>query len=173
MLNYATLPLFELKNEEGEVIREITVEEYLVQEIERDELEFNHPIYKRIYDEFQHFVNNSQLIDNKFFINHPESDISRTTADLISQKYELSKRFKKKEVYIETEDMKLKTIVPDIITTYKSKRISLMVKQVQAQLLQLQKDGQMDTFLELQQRLILLNNLKRELSKSLRNRIII
>jgi len=173
MLNYATLPLFELKNEEGEVIREITVEEYLVQEIERDELEFNHPIYKRIFDEFQHFVNNSQLIDNKFFINHPEPDISRTTADLISQKYELSKRFKKKEVYIETEDMKLKTIVPDIITTYKSKRISLMVKQVQAQLLQLQKDGQMDTFLELQQRLILLNNLKRELSKSLRNRIII
>ena len=173
MLNYATMPLFELKNEADEVIREITVEEYLVQEIERDELEFNHPIYKRIFDEFQHFVNNSQLIDNKFFINHPESEISRTTADLISQKYELSKRFKKKEIYLETEDMKLKTIVPDIILTYKSKRIALMIKQIHTQLLELQKKGQTEAFLELQQRLIILNNLKRELSKSLRNRIII
>lgn len=173
MLNYAITPLFELKNDEGETIREITVEEYLVQEIERDELEFNHIIYKRIYDEFQHFVNNNQLIDNKFFINHPDADISKTTADLISQKYELSKRFKKKEVYIETEDMKLKTIVPEIIITYKSKRISLMIKQVQAQMLQLQKEAQMDAFMELQQRIILLNTLKRELSKSLRNRIII
>jgi DNA primase len=167
------MPLFELKNEEDDVIREITVEEYLVQEIERDELEFNHPVYQRIFQEFQHFVNNGQLIDNKFFINHPEADISRTTADLISQKYELSKRFKKREIFIETEDMKLKTIVPEIVLTYKSKRISLVVKQIQSQLLQFQKDGQTDTFLELQQRLILLNNLKRELSKSLRDRIII
>jgi len=149
------------------------VEEYLVKEIERDELEFNHPVYGKIFQEFQHFVNSSQLIDSKYFINHPETDISRTTADLISQKYELSKRFKKREVFLETEDMKLKTIVPEIILTYKSKRINLIVKQLQSQLLQLQKEGQADAFLELQQRLILLNNLKRELSKSLRDRIII
>jgi DNA primase len=173
MLNYATLPLFELKNENDEVIREITVEEYLVQEIERDELEFNHPTYRRIFQEFSHFVTNTQLIDNKFFINHPDSEISNTTVDLISQKYELSKRFKKREVFIETEEMKLKTIVPEIVLAYKSKRINLMVKQLHVKLLQLQKDGQMDAFLELQQQLIVLNGLKRELSKNLRDRIII
>ena len=94
-------------------------------------------------------------------------------ADLMSQKYELSKRFKKKEIYLETEDMKLKTIVPEMVITYKSKRIGLMIKQLHAQMQQLQKDNQMDAFMELQQHLILLNNLKRELSKSLRNRIII
>jgi DNA primase len=173
MLNYSTTPLFELKNEADEVIGEITVEEYLVQEIERDELEFNHPTYRKIFQEFSHFVTNSQLIDNKFFINHPEGDISATTVDLISQKYELSNRFKKKEVFMETEDMKLKTIVPEIILTYKSKRINLMVKQIQQKLLQFQKDGQMDAFMELQQQLIVLNTLKRELSKNLRDRIII
>lgn len=173
MLNYATTPLFELKNEDDEVIREITVEEYLVQEIERDELEFNHQLYRRIFQEYQHFVNNGQLIDIKFFINHPEPEVSRTAADLVAQKYELSKRFKKKEIFIETEEMKLKTIVPEIVLTYKSKRINLMIKQMQSQLLQLQKDGNPDGFTEVQQRLILLNNLKRELSKTLRDRIII
>lgn len=173
MLNYATTPLFELKNEDDEVIREITVEEYLVQEIERDELEFNHQLYRRIFQEYQHFVNNGQLIDIKFFINHPEPEVSRTAADLVAQKYELSKRFKKKEIFIETEEMKLKTIVPEIVLTYKSKRINLMIKQMQSQLLQLQKDGNPDGFIEVQQRLILLNNLKRELSKTLRDRIII
>lgn len=171
MLNYATMPLFELKNESGEVIREITVEEYLVQEIERDELEFNHATYRKIFQEFAHFVNSSQLIDNKFFINHPENDISKAAADLISQKYEIT--FKKKTNLIETEDMKLKSIIPDIVLTYKSKRINAMVKQLQLKLLQLQKDGQMDEFLEFQQQLIVLNGLKRELSKNLRDRIII
>lgn len=173
MLNYATMPLFELKNEDDEVIREITVEEYMIQELEQDELELNHPVYNRIFQEFKHFVNNTQLIDNKFFINHPEAEISKTTADLISQKYELSKRFKKKEVFLETEDMKLKTIVPEIIITYKSKRVNLMIKQLQSQLLHTSKEGGVEAFYEVQQRLILLNNLKLELSKNLRNRIII
>jgi DNA primase len=172
MLTYATVPLFDLTNEENEIIREITVEEYLVQEIEQDELEFNHPVYRRIFQEFSHFLTSGQLIDNRFFINHPESDISRTTADLMSQKYELSKRFKKKEVFLETEDMKLKTIVPEIILTYKSKRISLLIKQVQTQLMQLHKESEVEAFVELQQRIILLNNIKLEFSRNLRNRII-
>jgi len=48
-----------------------------------------------------------------------------------------------------------------------------MIKQTQTQLLKLQKEGDTGAFLELQQRIILLNTLKRELSKNLRNRIII
>ena len=50
-------------------MREITVEEYFVQEIRRDELEFSHPQYLRIFEEFQRFVDSRQLVDSKFFIN--------------------------------------------------------------------------------------------------------
>ena len=67
----------------------------------------------------------------------------------------------------------MKTIVPDLILTYKSKRISLMIKKVQKKLFEISKTDKMDELLECQQHLVLLNSLKHELSKNLRNRIII
>jgi DNA primase len=175
LLNYGPMGLFDLTNESNETIGEITVEEYTIKEIQRDELEFSHPVYRRIFEEFQHSVNNAQLIDSKYFINHPEPTISKLTADLfsIAAKYELSKMYTKRETFIETEDMKLKTIVPEIIITYKCKRIVLMVKQIQSEMLQIQRTAEMEVILELQQRLLLLNNLKNELSKNLRGRVII
>jgi DNA primase len=173
MLNYGSTPLFELQNENGEAIGELTVEEYLVRELEQDELELNHPLYRRIFDEYRHNVSNGQIIDSKLFIQYPEVEISRLAADLVTQKYELSKRFRKKEVFIETEDMKLKTILPELILTYKSKRISLIIKKIERHLLDKQKSAPIEEVMETQQQLMGLNTLKRELSKNLRNRIII
>ncbi len=173
LLNYGILPLFPLYNEDNEVTREISVEEYILQELQRDELELSQPLYNRILQEFQHFVNNGELLDNKYFIEYPEPEISKVAADLITQKYELSKRFKKKEIFIETEDMKLKTIVPEMILTYKSKRINLMIKEVQLQILALQKDEFTEKLTELQQQMVLLHNLRNEISKNLRDRVII
>jgi DNA primase len=112
-------------------------------------------------------------LDNKYFIEYPESEISKIAADLISQKYELSKRFKKKEVFLETEEMKLKTIVPEMILTYKSKRINLMIKEVQREILSIQKEDSFEKLTELQQQMVLLHNLRNEISKNLRDRVII
>ncbi len=173
LLNYGILPLFPLYNEDNEVTHEISVEEYILQELQRDELELSQPLYNRILQEFQHFVNNGELLDNKYFIEYPEAEISKVAADLITQKYELSKRFKKKEIFIETEDMKLKTIVPEMILTYKSKRINLMIKEVQLQILSIQKEDYAEKLTELQQQMVLLHNLRNEISKNLRDRVII
>lgn len=173
LLNYGILPLFPMYNEDNEVTHEISVEEYILQELQRDELELSQPLYNRILQEFQHFVNNGELVDNKYFIEYPDSEISKLAADLITQKYELSKRFKKKEIFIETEDMKLKTIVPEMILTYKCKRINLMIKEVQLQILSNQKDEYTEKLTELQQQMVLLHNLRNEISKNLRDRVII
>jgi DNA primase len=173
LLNYGIMPLFPLYNDDHEVIHEISVEEYILQELQRDELELSQPLYNRIIQEFQHFITNGELLDNKYFIEYPESEISKIAADLISQKYELSKRFKKKEVFLETEEMKLKTIVPEMILTYKSKRINLMIKEVQREILSIQKEDSFEKLTELQQQMVLLHNLRIEISKNLRDRVII
>ena len=100
-------------------------------------------------------------------------EISNTAADLLTEKYELSKRYRRMEVFVETEEMRLKPIVHDIILIYKSKRIMLMIKDIQNQLLTAQNEADADTLNALQQKIIVLNNMKRELSKNLRDRIII
>ena len=172
LLTYGPSELFSVENEEDGIEHITSVAEYFVQEIEKDELEFSHPIYKRIFQEYQHALLEGQILESKTFVNSPDADISRITAGLITQKYELSKRYTKREVFLETEDMRLKAIVPEIVLTYKSKRIIIMLKDVQSQLLKAQAVGDHDLQLILQQQYVLLNGLKNELAKSLKNRII-
>jgi hypothetical protein len=69
--------------------------------------------------------------------------------------------------------MRLKIIVPDIILIYKSKRIMLMIKELQVQLLNAQSAADFEALEALQKKLLVLNSCKLELSKNLRDRIII
>ena len=171
ILSYGPNELFVLDTDENGVEHTLSVVEYFIQEIEKDELEFSHPIYRRIFQEYQRALLEGTILESKTFVNSPEADISRVTAGLITQKYELSKRFTKRGAFLETEDMKLKAIVPEIILTYKSKRIILMLKDVQLQLLKAQATGDLELLDALQQQFVQLNGFKNELSKNLKNRI--
>ncbi len=172
MLNFGTMVLFDGNDEELNIEGEFTVQEFFVREISRDELEFSNIVYRKIFQEYQHFISNGDLPGSKYFIYHPDSEISKTAADLVTEKYELSKRYRKLEIFVETEELRLKSIVPEIILIYKSKRIMLMIKDVQDQLLKAQSLSDFETLNVLQQKILVLNNFKRELSKNLRNRII-
>ena len=147
--------------------------EYFIHEILQDELEFSHVIYKKIFDEFVHAFREGRILDSKVFINSADPAISQVTAGLISQKYELSKIFHKREIYLETEDMKLKTIAPLLMLNYKSKRIALMIKEVQSQLLKAQAEADEAKLMALQQQFVLLNTMKMEVSRKLNDRIFI
>jgi DNA primase len=169
LLNFGTLPIEQLYSETNELIREITVQEFLVEDLQREELELSHPVYRQIFNEYEHFVNNSQLLDNKYFIQYPQAEISKTATDIISEshKYELSKRFKKREIYIETEDMKLKTDVPRILLKYKLKRIELMIKEIQVKILNAQKQSEPTDTIAMQNQLHTYFSIRVQLSKEL------
>lgn len=169
LLNFGQVPIDEQYNDNNEIIREITVQEHIVQEIENDELEFRNPVYLHIYNEYRHFVSNGQLLDNKYFIQYPQLEISKTAADLIalSHKYELSKRYKKREVFIETEDMKLKKDVPRIIFKYKLKRVELMIKELQLKILNAQNQNNTDDIIRMQSQLQTFFSVRVHLSKEL------
>ena len=169
LLNFGTNQIFPLYNDDNEIIREISVQEYLVNEMQHDELEFSKPVFKKIMDEFQHYVNAGQLLENKYFINHPEAEISNLAADIIADasKYELSKRYKKREIYVETEDMKLKKDVPKIMLKYKFKRVELMIREIQIKLLEAQTHKNLEEITLMQNKLQTFLNIKVLLSKEL------
>jgi DNA primase len=169
LVNYGELAIDELLNDDNQVIREITVQEYIVQDIERDELELSNSIYRHIYNEYRHFVANGQLLDNKFFIQYPQVEISKVAADLISisHKYELSKRYRKRDVFLETEDMKLKKDVPRILYKYKLKRVELMIRELQLKMLTAQTEKNTDEILRMQNQLQTFFSIRVQLSKEL------
>jgi DNA primase len=170
-LHYGSQVLY--PKEENQDGRDITVTEYMITEIEQDELEFSNSSYKKVYDDIRKNFELQIEIDSKYFIQHPDESISRLAIDLFSTPHNLSKIWKRNESFIETEDMKLKTVIPECLMAFKSKKVQAMLKETEQQMLKAQQEKNMDEIILLQQRYISLTNYKKELSKNLGNRIII
>ncbi len=157
----------ELKNSNGK-----NVAQYIVHEIKADELEFQHPVYRKIFEEIDRMLSGNVLPKEKYFISHMDVDISRTAADLLASNYEISTIWKKNDVRFETEEMKLKEIVPELVIAFKHKKVIALIKETQKEIAEAQKNLDEEKILLLQQKFIILNELKKDFSKNLGNRII-
>jgi DNA primase len=157
----------ELKNTNGK-----NVAQYIVNEIKADDLEFQHPVYRKIFDEVARMVDENTEMRENHFISHIDVDISRTAADLLASNYEISQIWKKNDVRFETEDMKLKEIVPELVIAFKQKKVIALIKETQSEIAEAQKNNDNEKILLLQQKFIILNDLKKSFSKNLGNRII-
>jgi DNA primase len=155
-------------------IHETSVQEFLLHEIENDELQFHHPVYNQIFLEFKEGYYKNESLSEKNFVYHPDTTISSTVVDLItSYNYNLSKIWRKFESYASTEDMKLGEIVPEALMALKIDRVMRMLKETEISLQKAQENHDNQNIDALQNKYIILNTLKRDLSKDLGERIII
>ncbi len=134
LLHYADKTLYTYQEDKYDEPRNIPVSEYIISEILNDDLEFKNLVYKQIFQEFLDALNKSEPLESKHFIYHSDPSISKLAADLLSSSYTLSKIFEKGGVHIETEDMKLKKIVPETIIAYKRKILEIAQNDVKVKL---------------------------------------
>lgn len=170
LLNYGSQILFEAEELNS---HNVSVIEFIIREIEHDELKFLNPGYQQIYNDIKFHFDQQTELDSKYFIQHPDDSISRLTIDLFATPHNLSKIWKRNETFIETEDMKLKTLVPECLMAFKSKKVQAMLKETEILMLKAQQENDLPEIMNLQQRYMMLTNYKKELSKNLGNRIII
>jgi DNA primase len=157
----------------GEDQVEISVSDYIIHEIEQDELEFHHPVYCRIYQEILTSKKENGLISDQSFIMHTDDSISRAVIDLITSAYDLSKIWRRHENYFETEEMRLREIVPEAVLAFKNAKVLKLIKETETDLRHAQEQNNHDRIKSLQVKFIVLNNLKKNLSKGLGDRIIV
>jgi len=173
LLNYGNLEFRSpnVKKDKEETI--MSVAEFIVNEIINDELELDNPVYRQIFEEFRQQINGKKHLDERYFINHPDESISTLSADLLSLSYDLSKIWEKRESYVESEDMKLKEIIPETLNAFKNKKIMLAIRETQDLIRNAQEKKNQDDIEILQERFIVLNSLKKKLAKDLGDRIIL
>lgn len=172
LLNYGNME-FAIDQPDSKEKTYVLVARYIVQEIHNDDLVFQHPVYNVIFDEISHLLDNDQPLDEQYFIMHPHPGVSQATVDLLTPPYGLSKIWQKNENFIETEDMKLKEIVPETVLAFKNKKVMQLIRETQEQIKTAQENNETEDILLLQQRYIVLNELKKNLSKNLGDRIIV
>ncbi len=150
-----------------------TVLNYIVDEIKNDELEFQHPLYKKIFNEITRILNSEEPFSENYFTQHQDPDICKIAVDLTTENYELSSIWRKNEVLPQTEDLKIREIVPELVMAFKNKKVIEMIRETQEAIVTAQKNKDAEGLTLLQQKYIVLNGLKKNFSKKLGDRIII
>jgi DNA primase len=129
-----------LRAEDGEEVVTM-VSDYIVNDITSDDLLFDDPVLSAIFEEFRFAVSQGTFIEEMHFVKHSDPVISKLAADLLSEPHQLSKIFANKQTYVETEDMKLKEIVPDALLKFKSDKILMRLAEIMTQMKEAQQAG--------------------------------
>lgn len=90
VLLYGTLEVGDVETEDG--VRRMNVIDMVKYSLDTDSLEFSSPEYKQIMNEAVAHSHESDFSPRKYFLYHPDQNISRTAALLESEKYQLSKK---------------------------------------------------------------------------------
>ncbi|MDO9580765.1 MAG: DNA primase [Bacteroidales bacterium] len=151
----------------------LTVSDYVVREIITDDLSFDDRVCAKIFADFRFHVEQGLIAGDKQFVKHEDPEISSLAADLLADSHELSRIWKDKQTYVETEDMKLKEIVGDAVLKFKSDKIIIKRKEIMALLEEAVKTNDTEKVLQLQKRYANLNMILGLISRKLGNRILL
>jgi DNA primase len=173
LLKYGSETYAKVKHEEDGTEENISVGQYIVNEIKEDELEFTDPVLKKIFDDYSFHINEGIFPGDKFFVMHQDPDISRISADLLSESHVLSKIWTVRRAYVETEEMILKELVPESVLKFKSDKIQVMIKDLKKQLKEAQESKNTDQANGLLKEYQVLSAMLKEISKSLGDRIVL
>jgi len=171
LLLYPDKKLF-LKSENGQE-SEISVTDYITNEIEQDELQFHHPVYHQIFKTILDNHLKGNILTDQYFINDPDELLTKTVIDMITSAYDLSKIWKRYENYFETEEMRISELVPEAILALKNEKVIKLIKETEVEIKYAQEQNDLQRLQSLQTKFMILNNLKISLSKGLGDRIII
>ena len=173
LLKFGSMEFERIINKEDGKEELITVSDFIVREIISDDLIFNDMICSKIFAEFRFYVEQGLITGDRQFVKHEDPEISSISADLLADSHELSRIWKDKHTYVETEEMKLKDIVGDAVLKFKSDKIIIKRKEIMALIEEAVKENDTDKILQLQKRYANLNIVLGKISKELGNRILL
>lgn len=155
--------------------KSISVAAYIVNEIREDGLEFQYPVYSRIYTMISDLVDRKMKIDTNSFVNSEDSDITSVAVEMMTSSYDdqMSALWSKNDVKLETEEMKLKVIIPELVTSFKNKKLLDLLAETQEEIRGAQERNDNESIELLVQKFQILNQLKMNISKELGDRIIL
>lgn len=149
----------------------VTVAEHFFEEINRDGITFSIALHESIFREYEQHYPDPQFNAEKHFVNHPHGEISRLVADLITEKYTLSK-FHAKIKKVDKDTDRLHDLAPRVILEYKNAIIFDIIKEKLMSLKIASENRDFETATHIMQELKMLEEVKRQLARELGERII-
>ena len=170
-MRYGEQILYDYTDENTNEQERIRVAEYIRSELENDGLTFYTPVFKQMLDEAADRCHEDGFVAHRYFLAHPDPMVSRIAADLMSEKYQLSKyHFKYREV--EPEEERLDQLVVRDLFALKEAYILRQIREKQEALKQISPEA-IEQMKQIMEEITQLNEIKKILSKELGERIIL
>lgn len=171
MIRYGFHDLFSYTNEETGETEIWKVTPYIVTDLQNDEIEFQHPLYKKVIAEINSVFEHEGEHLTRYFLAHPDAEISGLSVDLVSEKYQLSKIHTKFQT-IESEESRLPDLIPRALFELKDAITSQNIKRIREEIKKAAGEKNPDQTAQLMSELSELYELKAALAKQLGERIV-
>ena len=106
-----------VEDEEGNE-QPFTVTEYIAYNLRVDDIQFHNPVHRKILKEAEENVHNENFVAERYFLSNPDPEISKTAADMSSDRYQLSNYHSKGQKII-TDEERLYELVPRLLLDFK------------------------------------------------------
>jgi DNA primase len=129
-------------NEAGEETEHImSIGQYLIHHLKVDDLVLETPVYARILNEYNELLADEQVPETRKFSQHPDSEISSGTTDLLATPYLLSENWSvRHQIFPETEEMNLRKAAKDCLYRLKLRKVMRMIDAITDELKTIQSD---------------------------------
>ena len=124
----------ERTDENGEkVYEQVSVAQLIVDDLKMDEFVFTNAVNRKIFDIFDHALDEGHIPDDQFFVSHEDETIALLAADLLSTPYKLD-QWEKYGIFVKQEEDVLRATVLSSIYRYKDLIIEERRKAIEEEL---------------------------------------
>ena len=155
------------EGEDGEPIQ-TTLIEYVYDELAYDGITLRSPLYAQMLHLAHAHIHDSDFVASKFLLNNQEESISREAADLISERYQLSKG----NQMTQSEEQLKATYLARILLDYKNAIVEEELKQCNSDLTRPEIKNDISKTLDTMRRIKELCEIQRNLAKHLGDRVV-
>lgn len=153
--------------EDGEPIQ-TTLIEYVYDDLAYDGITLRSPLYAQMLHLAHAHIHDSDFVASKFLLNNQEESISREAADLISERYQLSKG----NQMTQSEEQLKATYLARILLDYKNAIVEEELKQCNSDLTRPEIKNDISKTLDTMRRIKELCEIQRNLAKHLGDRVV-
>ena len=141
---------------------ETTVAAFIIGEIAADEIEFEKPLHKKIFDEAVRYYNENNELNESHFLQHPDPEISAYVADVSTSNHHLSPVWAEKhDIFIKSPDENYDKDLTSSLTYLRLKKVDKLVDESQEKIKHAKTDQEI---MECQQMLMHLQTIRKQLS---------
>ncbi len=162
LIKFGESPLYSKGSDETSTI---TVSQFILAELQNDDLELQNLIYKEIFDEYYQLRGKGNDEIQRHFMNHQKQEVVKIILDLLHNRYNLTvKHFVDA---LTPEENVLYITVPKTILLYKAKITALAYQNLTMDLAKAQEDNDEAQMMNIMKQLQILNHIRNSFSKEL------